>query len=159
MKTGGNRLLISVSRHVSAAVAALALCAVTGTAYAQQFVSISNNVANVRAQPTTRSEKLWELNRGYPLAVTKRQGSWLKVRDFEGDLGWIYRPLTGNTPHHVVRAKVANLRAAPQTSARLVGKLEQYELLKTVGKRNGWVHVKRNNGQQGWVAQRLVWGW
>lgn len=150
---------MSVSRYVSTAVAALALCAATGAAYAEQFVSISSATANVRAQPTPRAEKLWELNRGYPLAVTKRQGNWFKVRDFEGDLGWIYRPLTGKAPHHVVRAKVANLRAAPQTSARLVGKLEQYELVKTVSKRSGWVQVKRHNGQQGWVAQRLVWGW
>jgi SH3-like domain-containing protein len=147
------------SRHLFTAVTALALCATAGVTHAQQFVSISSKTANVRAEPNTRAEKLWELNQGYPLAVAQRQGKWLKVRDFEGDLGWIYRPLTGNNPHHVVRAKVANMRAAPQPTARVVGKLEQYELVQTMGKRNGWINVKRNNGQKGWVAQRLVWGW
>ncbi len=147
------------SRYLSTLVVALSLCAGSGAALAKEFVSINSSTASVRAKPTAKSEKLWELNRGYPLVVTQRKGQWLKVRDFEGELGWIHRPLTGNAAHHVVTAKVANLRASPNPKARLVGKVERYGQLRTLRKSNGWVQVKRENGDQGWISQKLLWGW
>lgn len=148
-----------LARALSTLIVALGLYMASGAALAQSFVSINSSTASVRAKPTAKSAKLWELNRGYPLMVTQRKGQWLKVRDFEGELGWIHRPLTGNTAHHVVTAKVANLRASPNPKARLVGKVERYEQLKTLRKSNGWVQVKRENGDQGWISQKLLWGW
>jgi uncharacterized protein YgiM (DUF1202 family) len=80
------------------------------------------------------------------------------VRDFEGDTGWVARSLTGNTPHHVVKSRVANLRSGPGTQHRIVGKLAYGELLRTREKRAGWVRVERSEGVSGWIAKRLLWG-
>ena len=33
----------------------------------------------MREKPTTRSSTLWELSKGYPLQIVKRQGQWLRV--------------------------------------------------------------------------------
>jgi SH3-like domain-containing protein len=56
----------------------------------------------------TQHEALWVLEAGYPLSVTSRRGNWLKVKDFEGDVGWVYRPMTAKRPHVVVKVEVAN---------------------------------------------------
>lgn len=138
------------------------LCALVFTAgltHAQSMVSVKGSTLNMRDGPGTNSSVLWELKRGYPLQVTKRQGSWLKVRDFEGDTGWVSRSLTGNTPHHIVKAKVANVRSGPGTQSRIVGKAEYGEVMRTREKRADWVRVERDEGPGGWIARQLLWGW
>ena len=142
------------------------LCALLGATVALPaaardagFVSISGNTVNVRTQPTTRSETAWELGKGYPLKVEQRRGQWLKVRDHEEPLGWVFAPLTGKTPHRVVTAPTANLRAGPGPRHRVIGKLDQHEVVRTVGNHGNWAQVKRESGQRGWVAKRLTWGW
>ncbi len=135
------------------------LLAAAFNAQAQQMVSISRDTVNMRSGAGTKHEVLYELSKGYPLQVTGRQGAWLKVRDFEGDVGWVHQPMTDKTPHHVVKARVANIRSAPNTRASIVGKAERGEVLRTVEKRPDWVKVKQEDGEQGWVAKQLLWGW
>lgn len=129
------------------------------TSSSTSMVSVKGNVLNMRSGPSTHKEVLWELKKGYPLQVQKRQGRWLKVRDFEGDSGWIARSLTGRTPHHIVTAKVANVRSSPTTQGRIVGKAEYGELVRTREKRAGWVRVERKDGPNGWISKKLLWGW
>jgi SH3-like domain-containing protein len=137
----------------------LCLAALFNTAAnAQSMVSVKGSTLNMREGPGTHTAVLWELKQGYPLQITERKGSWLRVRDFEGDTGWVARSLTGNTPHHVVKSKVANLRAGPGTQHRIVGRLEYGELLRTREKRADWVRVERSEGVSGWIARRLLWG-
>jgi SH3-like domain-containing protein len=137
----------------------LCLAALFNTAAnAQSMVSVKGSTLNMREGPGTHTAVLWELKQGYPLQITERKGSWLRVRDFEGDTGWVARSLTGNTPHHVVKSKVANLRAGPGTQHRIVGRLEYGELLRTREKRADWVRVERSEGVSGWIAKGLLWG-
>lgn len=141
------------------ALGLMLIAGTTGLAAAQQMVSVKGGVLNMRDGPGTHTQVLWELNRGYPLQVIERRGSWLKVRDFENDQGWVAASLTGRQPHHIVKAPVANLRAGPGTQHRIVGKAAYGDLLKTQEKRAGWVKVTREEGASGWVARRLIWGW
>lgn len=137
----------------------LCLAALFSTAtQAQTMVSVKGSTLNMREGPGTHTAVLWELKRGYPLQITERKGSWVRVRDFEGDTGWVARSLTGNTPHHVVKSKVANVRSGPGTQHRIVGKVEYGELLRTREKRADWVRVERGEGVSGWIAKRLLWG-
>lgn len=138
---------------------ALALAFVTPTVFAQQRVSIQGSSVNLRSGPGTSAEAVWELSRGYPLRVIGRKGSWLHVRDFEGDTGWVARSLTGAVPHHVVKSSVANLRNGPGTRHRVLARLQHGEVLRTLAQRNGWVRVRLQDGRSGWVSKGLLWGW
>jgi len=155
-------LSLRVARSLSTCAAALLLAApllASAAAQARDFVSIKGSTVNVRDKPSTRSDTLWELANGYPLQVQARRGKWLKVRDHEAPLGWVFAPLTTTTPHRVVTSRSANLRARPGTGSRVVGKLEQHEIVRTLGSQGSWAHVRREGGQTGWVAKRLTWGW
>ena len=159
----------SLSRRFSLSLAALGLATVAtvaalpGTAAAApraaEFVSIQGSAVNVREKPTTRPATLWEMGRGYPLQITQRKGQWLRVKDFEGPMGWVHAPLTSKSPHMVVTSRTANLRAGPGTQHRRVGRLEQHEVVKTLKKSGSWAQVQREGGQKGWIARRLAWGW
>ena len=147
------------ARHFMAAAGLCLLALSTSVAHAQQnMVSVAGSTLNLREGPGTGSPVLWELKRGYPLEITDRKGSWVKVRDFEGDTGWVARSLTGKAPHHVVKSKVANIRSGPGTQHRIVGKAEYGELLRTREKRAEWVRVEREEGVSGWIARQLLWG-
>jgi SH3-like domain-containing protein len=145
-------------------LACLGLAALTASVAQAQpsksMVSVTGSVLNMRSGPSTNTDVLWELKKGYPLQVIQRKGRWLKVRDFEGDTGWVAKSLTGRTPYHIVRVGVANVRSGPSTRNRIVGKVEQGELLRTREKRGGWVRVDRQGGRKGgWISRKLVWGW
>lgn len=153
--------LSSLSRRLASCAAALAVALPLSlsVAHAADFVSIKGRVVNVREKPTTGSDTLWELASGYPLQVSARRGQWLRVRDHEAPLGWVFAPLTSKEPHRVVTARTANLREKPGTSSRVLGRLEQNEIVRTLGERGSWARVRRDGGQTGWVAKRLTWGW
>lgn len=128
-------------------------------AIAQRMVSVSRDDVNIRSGAGTQHPAVWVLERGFPLRVIGSRGDWFKVVDFENDSGWIFRPLTDRTPHHIVKVKVANMRSEPSTGARIVARLTYGDVLKTLKHSGGWVKLQREGGLRGWVARRLLWGW
>ena len=140
-------------------IVSLSLLAFTQAALAKDMVSVNRQEANMRSGAGNQYSALWALSKGYPLEVTQRKGNWLKVRDFESDTGWVYRASVGKTPHVIVKAGIANLRSAPNTQSRIVGKVEHGDVLRTVEHRNNWVRVQRDSGVKGWISRGLVWGW
>lgn len=130
-----------------------------GWSQAQEFLSIKGNTVNIRAKPTTKSDIAWELINGYPVQVIARQDDWVKVKDFEGPLGWVHMPLTSTEPHFLIKSDNVNLRAGPATSHSVVTKLSKYDIVKTLEKRNDWAKVKTSDGKEGWMLEKLGWGW
>ena len=139
-------------------LSALLLC-LAGAAQAQTMVSVDRPEIHLRTGAGTRHEAQWTLAQGYPLQVLGRRNGWLRVRDFEGDTGWVLGRLTDRQPHVIVKVSAANLRSAPGTKHRIVGRAVYGEVLRTLDRRPGWVRVRPADGPAGWVARRLVWGW
>ena len=135
------------------------LTAAPTLAQAQEFLSIKGNTVNIRAKPTTKSEIAWELIKGYPVQVIAREGDWLKVKDFEGMLGWVHKPLTTDEPHFLVKANTVNLRSGPGTNHAVVTKLNKYDIVKTLEKQVDWAKVQTADDQEGWMSTSLGWGW
>lgn len=135
--------------------------ALAGGALAADMVSIGASKANMRDGPGTRHDILYELGRYYPLEVVARQGAWLKVRDFEGDIGWVHRKLTRRAPTLIVRNERANVRSGPGTRYRIVARLDYGEIMQRLDRQGRWVKVRLpDHGRQtGWVARSLLWGW
>ena len=144
-------------------LAALLLTGVIATvpavAQAQEFLSIKGKTVNIRAKPTTQSDIAWELINGYPVQVMKREGDWLKVKDFEGPLGWVHQPLTSNEPYFLIKANTVNLRSGPGKQHGIVTKLNKYDIVKTLDNQGEWAKVKTADGQEGWLSVALGWGW
>ncbi|MBX3499936.1 MAG: SH3 domain-containing protein [Alphaproteobacteria bacterium] len=155
--------LLRFARICLAGLAATALVLpdlpASASASAQEMVSVSREKVNMRAGPGTNHQATWMLSKGYPLVVIGREGDWLKVQDFEKDVGWILRSLTGGVAYHIVTARVANLRATPSESSRVLGQAVYGETVRTLEKRDSWVQVQRENKMKGWIARRLLWGW
>ena len=128
-------------------------------AWAQEWVSIRNDNVNMRSGPSTTSEVQWKLAKGYPLQVQERRNNWLRVKDFEGDTGWVSSSVVSTTRHYIVKGQTVNVRSGPGTNHRLVGSVKYGEVLRTIKRQGQWVEVRLPNGRTGWVASNLVWGW
>jgi len=150
---------MTLSRSLFGLIFSVFLILTASAADARQMVSIDRPEVNMRSGASTRYPILWTLSAGYPLMVISQQGQWYKVRDFENDEGWIFRPLTAKKPHFVVKSKIANVRSGPGTNTRVIGKAEYGEVLRTLGRRADWVRVRTQEGMTGWIARRLLWGW
>lgn len=146
-------------KSVSGIVIALTLATLANIGQAREMVSVDRPQVNMRSGAGTQHSTLWALSQGYPLEVTGRKGNWLKVRDFEHDAGWVYRPLVNKTPHVIVKSPVANVRRTPSTRSPILGKAEYGDVLRHLEHRQGWIKVERNDGLKGWIARNLLWGW
>jgi SH3-like domain-containing protein len=152
-------VLLQRFARISLATLAAVLLLPVLAASAGEMVSVSGDKTNMRAGPGTSHEARWILSRGYPLMVIGREGNWLKVQDFENDVGWILKSLTSSVAYHIVTARVANLRAKPDERSRALGQAAYGEVVQTLEKRPSWVLVQRSNKVRGWIARRLLWGW
>ena len=129
------------------------------TAEAVTLVSVDGESVNLRSGPGSNYSVLWELGRGFPLKVLGTKGEWLKVEDFEGDSGWVYKKLTSKKAHLIVKKKRVNVRSGAGDRYRLVGKANYGVVFKTIKTVKGWSNVKHENGLKGWVKRDLLWGW
>jgi uncharacterized protein YgiM (DUF1202 family) len=141
----------------------IVLTAATSQA-AIKMVSISGDNINMRSGPGEKYRVIWELGKGFPLRVIEQKGNWLKVSDFEGDTGWVYKKLTSDSPHLIVKVhkdkkKKINIRTGPGTNYRIAGKAYYGVVFKTLKRDKDWVQVRHENGLTGWIKRSLLWGW
>lgn len=152
--------MVFVPTAVARALALLALAASALSVQAQELVSVRSPVINLRAAPGTDAEVLWQVKRGFPLQVLGREGDWLKVRDFEGDEGWVAQWVTDSARHHVVRARTLNLRSGPGLEWQVVGTARYGDVLGTVRRQGDWVQLRAPTGNGTvWAASEHLWGW
>jgi SH3-like domain-containing protein len=135
-----------------------------GSAAQGKMLSISGDDVNMRSGPGTNYKVMWELGKGFPLMVLKKKGTWYRVRDFEGTIGWVHEDVTRSTPNMIVKVhknskKRINIRSGPGTKYRIIAKAYYGVVLKTLQQKHGWVQVQHDKGVKGWVKRSLVWGW
>lgn len=135
-----------------------------GQAAAITMVSVAGEKVNLRKGPSAQYPVIWELGKGFPLQVIGSKGNWLKVSDFEKDVGWIYKELVSRKPHLIVKVNKnskarINIRSGPGTSYKIVGQAEYGVVFATLKREQGWVKVQHEKGLTGWIKRSLLWGW
>lgn len=151
-----------IKKFILSGILLISILAVSSAAFAKMVSVVGDNV-NLRSGPGTKYSIKWKYGSGFPLKVLKEQGSWVKVEDFEGDTGWLYKKLTSPTGYMIVKVHKnqntkVNIRSGPGTKYKVVGKAYYGVVLKTIKQQNGWAHVKHDSGLEGWVKRSLLWG-
>ena len=123
-----------------------------------EIVSVKVPKANVRSGPGTKYDVRWSVGKFFPLRVLAKKGNWYRVKDFEGDIGWVYQKLTSKIAAVVVKVRRANVRSGPGTGYRVRFKAERGSAFRLIKKTGNWIHVKHLDGDDGWIYQKLVWG-
>ena len=135
----------------------LALHWLAGYADAAERMAVSAEIANVRSEPSTESETLWQVEKYFPLLIVEKKGAWYHFKDFEGDQGWIHSSLVDKTPSIIIKVRRCNLRVGPGTDYDVAFTVDRgipFKVLQTKGK---WLEVQHADGDKGWVFRPLVW--
>ena len=127
-----------------------------------KMVAVRNDNVNMRSGPGLKKKVLWKLSAGFPLKILKRSGKWLKVKDFEGSVGWVHKNVVNNSGHMIVKVQKKtqgkiNIRSKPSTRGKIVAKAYYGVVFKTLEQRKGWVKV-RHGKVTGWIKRSLLWG-
>ena len=139
--------------------AAACLALVAGAACAAEYRSIGANPAILYDAPSTKADKLFAVTRDYPFEVLVKLDQWTKVRDANGEVGWVENGALGDHATVVVTVPLADVRAAPDPQSPLVFEAYKQVLLDVVEPpANGWVHVRHRDGQEGYIRTSHVWG-
>ncbi|MEW5733219.1 MAG: SH3 domain-containing protein [Thermodesulfobacteriota bacterium] len=124
---------------------------------AAERMAVNVHEANVRAEPGTDKPTLWKLEKYYPVLVTEKKDGWVRVRDFEGDEGWIYAKLLKKMATVVVSVDRAVIRSGPGKTYRIVIRAERGVPFLVLKRQGHWIQVRHEAGHKGWIHDTLVW--
>lgn len=135
----------------------LATFAIPGFAF--EFRSISEDVAILYDAPSSKSKKLYVVNRGYPVEVLVPVEGWSKVREAGGKLAWVESKSLSEKRTVIVNVELADVRQAPDIAAPLVFQAQQSVVLELVEiSVPGWIKIRHRDGQSGFVKTDQMWG-
>lgn len=133
-----------------------------------RFVTTRSHPINVRVGPGTRYEIAWNYTvSGVPVEIIQEFDTWRKIRDVEGDEGWVHQSLlsgnragyatplvaNGEVSMHVDKSEEAAVRARLAPGVRV-----------SISECDGaWCNVSASQpGERqnfaGWVRQEELWG-
>ena len=128
-----------------------------------KMVSVKGENVRLRSGPGKNYSVKWEYGSGFPLKVLLKKNGWVKVSDFENDVGWIKQHLLSSKPHMVVKVnknkkRKINIRSGPGKRFKIIGKAYYGVVFETIKQRQGWANVRHESGLVGWVKRSLLWG-
>ncbi len=127
-----------------------------------RFVSLKAPKVNVRRGPGQQYDIAWEFRRaGLPVEIVQEFDNWRKIRDAEGDEGWVFHSLLSGERAAIVAPWAARETFALRTGAlddtAIVAYLEANVIAEVVRCTGQWCRV-RGPGYDGWIRQDDLWG-
>ncbi|MHB9880987.1 SH3 domain-containing protein [Pacificimonas sp. ICDLI1SI03] len=123
-----------------------------------RFVSLGTNEARMRAGPGRDYPAKWMYVReGLPLEVVDEWGIHRKVRDPDGQEGWMDKALLSGARTGMIVGKVTTARARPELDAPPVWRAEPGVIVRVQLCESGWCRVQVD-GRAGFVKNLDLWG-
>ncbi len=128
-------------------------------AHAVDYVSVSENSAILYDAPSTKAKKLFVVNRYMPFEQIVTLDDWVKVRDRSGGLYWVEKRVLSNKRYVFALLPLVDVRAQPDlASVRLFQVRQQIALERLESTGTGWIKVRHQDGNVGYVRSTEVWG-
>ncbi|WP_039759258.1 SH3 domain-containing protein [Bartonella queenslandensis] len=129
-----------------------------------RFASIKPTRVNVRVGPGSNYSIIFTYKKkGLPIEIIQEYDQWRKIRDAEGDEGWVYQSLLSGKrtaitiPWQKDKTKRLKLRKKPTDNAELVAEVEP-NVIGNIHQCDGqWCEITLNN-VHGWLHQPQLWG-
>ena len=140
------------------AVLLVLLCGM-GAVRAADYVSVGESSAILYDAPSLKAKKLFVVNRYMPFEQVVVLDNWVKVRDRSGALYWVEKRVLSNTRYVFALSPVLDVRAEPDLGApRLFQVRQQVALERLESTGTGWVKVRHQDGDVGYVRSTEIWG-
>lgn len=124
-----------------------------------RFVSLKSDKVFVRAGPGLRYPIKWVFKKeGLPVEIVQEFDTWRKIRDQDGEEGWVHQTLlSGKRTAMVTADKGGVLMRKPVTGASPVAVLEPKVLVALAQCHGAWCSAEAE-GFKGWIERKSLWG-
>ena len=164
---------LSLQRLMNAAATAILLGSLVGSASGSErvqrsglpiprFASVKSKPANVRAGPGIDYPLRWTfVRRHLPVEILAEFGNWRRIRDADGEEGWMLGALLSGRRTALIApwsaAKPVRLRKHPKPDSAVNAVVEPRVLVIVDACAGVWCHVRAETSA-GYVRQTRLWG-
>ena len=142
-----------------ARLAAIAGLLYSISAVAAEYVSVGESSALLYDAPSLKAKKLFVVNRYMPFEQVVTLDNWVKVRDRSGSLYWVEKRALSSKRYVFALPALLDVRAAPDPGATIVFQARQQVALERIESTGtGWVKVRHQDTEIGYVRSTEVWG-
>jgi SH3 domain protein len=130
-----------------------------GIVHAVEYVSVSESSAILYDAPSVKAKKLFVVNRYMPFEQIVTLESWIKVRDRSGGLYWVEKRVLSNKRYVFALLPLVDVHAEPEFSSKRLFQVRQQVALERIDSTGtGWIRVRHQDGNMGYVRSSEVWG-
>ncbi|MGE3830421.1 MAG: SH3 domain-containing protein [Parvibaculaceae bacterium] len=127
-----------------------------------RFVSLKADKVNVRKGPSSDHKVAWVFQmKGLPVEIIAEFENWRRIRDSDGEEGWVYQSMLSGRRMAVVapwrKDENVAMRSKPAKDSAPIAEMKA-GVMATVESCDGeWCDVNAS-GYTGYVAQTMLWG-
>lgn len=123
-----------------------------------RFVSISADRANLRTGPGEQYPIMWVYEKKlYPLEIVEEYEQWRKVRDLEGDEGWIHVVLLSGKRTGLITGGIRIIFEEPDITSPPVARVEAGVIAEIIECNENWCQIDVGP-EEGWISTDGLWG-
>jgi SH3-like domain-containing protein len=125
-----------------------------------RFASLKSERVFVRQGPSNDNAVIWVyVRKDWPVEIIAEQDVWRRIRDMNGQMGWVHSRLLNGTRTAVVKGtSMQPLRRKPDGEERPVAWAEPGVLLRLKRCDGPWCEVEGQNNIDGWLQRTALWG-
>jgi SH3-like domain-containing protein len=123
-----------------------------------RFASLRASDVNLRTGPGTRYPIEWVFTHpGMPVEITAEYEFWRRVRDADGDEGWVHKNALTGKRAVIVTGSAHDLRRKPDAAAAVAAHLETGAMGQLLSCTKDWCKLKFA-GVKGYLPKGEFWG-
>jgi len=124
-----------------------------------RFISLAKNKVFMRTGPGLRYPIRWVYTKkSMPIEVIQEFDTWRKVRDVDGEEGWIHHSLLSGRRSAVIQSEESVIMLKkPQSDARPVAMVESGVIVSLESCDSDWCKTAVE-GFKGWIEKKSLWG-
>ena len=122
------------------------------------FLSLKNNEVNLRQGPSFEYPIKFVYKKKFlPIEVLDKSETWIKIRDFENNSGWIHISQVSKKKSAINKKNNSIIYKKPTIFSKPIAKLEIGRLVLIKRCKVEWCKIS-SGGFRGWIYKNALWG-
>ena len=124
-----------------------------------RFVALKSDEVNVRIGSSTNYPIILKyITKNMPVEITDEYERWRKIRDIDGNEGWIYGDLLkGDRFAIIIKNNKSKIHAFSKPNGIPIGEIGELNIVKIKVCLKKWCKIKFDN-HKGWINKKNLWG-